>query len=307
MSKWAIAWSFLGLVLSGCGGSATALRSDNVRLQTKVNQLRAQVRSDRNKKRDLENQVFLLRDKMEQEKHETADAAEPPLPVEVLTPDQAPPSDAGYQVVGVDDEGNQIVYVGDAASDRTVSPRLDKYLDDDTRSSRTPVRSGPPIVDPGADAASDRLRVTASVPTVASQMRHARRRSIEIDGARALYQRQYAALRAGDHASAIAGFRAFLQQYPHSDYADNAQYWLGEAFYDQRQYKLAMREFRRVINNYPRGNKVPDALLKIGFCYAALGETSKARDVLEQVTRVYPASNPGKLAQRRLAELAGGK
>ncbi len=306
MSKWAITWSLLGLVLAGCGGSATALRSDNVRLQTKVNALRAEARRDRNKKRDLENQVFLLRDKLEKEKQEAADEAEPALPVEVLAPDEAPPSEPGYQVVGVDDEGNQIVYVGDAASDRTVSPRLDKYLDDDDRRP-TAAPAGPPIVDPGPAAASDRLTVTASVPTVASQMRHARSRSIETDGPRALYRRHYAALRAGDHAAAIAGFRAFLQQYPHSDYADNAQYWLGEAYYDQRQYKVAMREFRRVVNDYPRGNKVPDALLKIGFCYAALGETSKARDVLEQVTRVYPASNPAKLAQRRLAQLAGGK
>ena len=99
---------------------------------------------------------------------------------------------------------------------------------------------------------------------------------------------------------AVAALRAFIARYPRHDYADNAQYWLGEAFYAQKDYARALVEFRRVVEVYPRGNKVPDALLKVGYCYQALGQGEKARAVLEQVVNNYPKSEPATLAARRL-------
>jgi tol-pal system protein YbgF len=94
--------------------------------------------------------------------------------------------------------------------------------------------------------------------------------------------------------------RTFLKTYPRNDYADNAQYWLGEAYYAQKDYQHALVEFRATIETYPRGNKVPDALLKVGYCYQALGQTEKARAVLEQVVNLYPKTEPAALAAKRL-------
>ena len=59
-------------------------------------------------------------------------------------------------------------------------------------------------------------------------------------------------------------------------------------------------KFRNVIETYPRGNKVPDALLKVGYCYQALGQTDKARAVLEQVMNLFPKTEPASLAAKRL-------
>ena len=97
--------------------------------------------------------------------------------------------------------------------------------------------------------------------------------------------------------------REFLKKYPDSSLADNAQYWLGEAYYDQRNYEQALTEFRRVVKRYPSGNKAPDALLKIGYCYAKLGDVAAARDVLAQVVEVYPKTAAARLATKRLEEL----
>jgi TolA-binding protein len=55
-----------------------------------------------------------------------------------------------------------------------------------------------------------------------------------------------------------------------------------------------------VIEVYPRGNKVPDALLKVGYCYQAMGQGEKAQVVLEQVVTRYPKSEPAALAAKRL-------
>jgi tol-pal system protein YbgF len=92
----------------------------------------------------------------------------------------------------------------------------------------------------------------------------------------------------------------FLSSYPRHDFADNAQYWLGEAHYAQQDYARALLEFRNVIETYPRGNKVPDALLKVGYCYQALGQSEKARAVLEQVVNLYPKTPPAVIAAKRL-------
>ena len=68
-----------------------------------------------------------------------------------------------------------------------------------------------------------------------------------------------------------------VTRHPHHELADNAQYWLGEVYYDQKDYARALTEFRATVTAYPRGNKVADALLKVGFAYQALGEGAKAR------------------------------
>jgi tol-pal system protein YbgF len=118
-----------------------------------------------------------------------------------------------------------------------------------------------------------------------------------------LYRRSLEALRGGRHDEAAAGFREFLHLHASHDYADNAQYWLAECYYDQKDFPTAVREFRRVLEKYPQGNKVPDALLKIGFCHLALGSTAVGRQTLERLVRTYPGHSAANLAATRLGEL----
>jgi tol-pal system protein YbgF len=125
------------------------------------------------------------------------------------------------------------------------------------------------------------------------------------DGAEAvrLYRKAYDTLRSGNDVEAEPLFRAFLRSFPGSDLADNSQYWLGECFYDRKDFTQAVREFRRVIERYPNGNKVPDALLKVGFSYLALGSVDAGKQTLSQVQRSYPRHEAASLAAARLAEL----
>jgi tol-pal system protein YbgF len=118
-----------------------------------------------------------------------------------------------------------------------------------------------------------------------------------------LYTASVDLLKHGQHAEAIAGLQKFIRIYPVHDYADNAQYWLGECYYDQKDFKTALREFRRVVQRYPSGNKAPDALLKVGYCYWQLQDNGKARDVLEQVVKSYPGTDIAKKAQDKLQEI----
>ena len=94
-----------------------------------------------------------------------------------------------------------------------------------------------------------------------------------------------------------------MRRFPHHDYADNAQYWLGECFYDQKRYDKAAPEFRAVVQRWPTGNKAPDALVKLGFSLLALGEIDKGHSTLREVPTAYPRTEAARLASERLAQL----
>jgi tol-pal system protein YbgF len=121
------------------------------------------------------------------------------------------------------------------------------------------------------------------------------------------YQAAFDLLKAGQYDRAIAGFQDFLSKYPNSALADNAQYWLGEAYYVNKQFQESLGAFQRVVDKFPGSRKLPDALLKIGYCDYELKEYSAARGVLEQVAAKFPDQPAARLAQQRLEKMAAEK
>ena len=95
--------------------------------------------------------------------------------------------------------------------------------------------------------------------------------------------------------------------FPDSPLADNAQYWLGEAYYVNKSFPDALSAFQRVADKYPQSRKLPDALLKVGYCDYELKQWRAARDVLSQVASTYPDTPAGHLAQQRLEKMAAEK
>ncbi|MBL4634077.1 MAG: tol-pal system protein YbgF [Kofleriaceae bacterium] len=335
--------TLLGLLFTACAGQNSGLVKQNDKLAVELEELRLDARRERVRVRDLEKRLALARAKdVTARNSQTVQSERPNLPVEVRVAAQvqssvevrAPatlqsetelPDD--YQIMGLDSDGVEIVYVGEAASDTVVKmPRqiFQDYPSGDgvyganspprpsLRTSRLPSRAGLAKALPPIPQAGERLPVqSGAVPTIASQLRQARpspttfttRRPKNFGDPRAEYRRYYEALRAGNHSYAVTGFRNFVERFPLHDFADNAQYWLGEAFYDQKRYQSALAEFRKVVDNHPQGNKVPDALLKLGYCYYQTGATDDAKQVWQQVLRVYPKSNPANLARTKLAEI----
>jgi tol-pal system protein YbgF len=122
----------------------------------------------------------------------------------------------------------------------------------------------------------------------------------------AAYTRAFDALKASNYPGAIAGFREFLSVYPTSELADNAQYWLGEAYYVTRDYEKAAEAFRTVGQQWPDSRKAADALLKLGFSQVELKRLGEARATLTAVQERYPDSQAAKLAAERLQRLPAG-
>jgi len=114
------------------------------------------------------------------------------------------------------------------------------------------------------------------------------------------YQQAYEALRNGHNAQAIAEFNALLGKNPKGEYANNAQYWLGEAYRVNQDIDSARKAFNSVIENYPGSSKVPDALLKLGTIEIEQKNPVKAREYLTRVTADFSSSTAARLAAKKL-------
>ena len=120
---------------------------------------------------------------------------------------------------------------------------------------------------------------------------------------RQAYDDGFSLLKQGRYDRAIEAFAQFLAEYPNSSYADNAQYWSGEANYVSRNYDAAAKGFQQVIEQYAGSSKVPDAMLKLGFTHYELKDWQRARELLERVVREYPDSTAASLAKTRLQRM----
>ncbi len=114
------------------------------------------------------------------------------------------------------------------------------------------------------------------------------------------YQAAFELLKEQRYEPAAMAFQQFLVTFPESELADNAQYWLAESHYVTQMFDKALEEFGVVISRFPRSRKVPDALLKMGYCNYELERWADARAALARVQAEYPETTAARLAGQRL-------
>jgi len=112
------------------------------------------------------------------------------------------------------------------------------------------------------------------------------------------YNAALATFRSREHGQAVLDFTDFIAKYPRHPLVGNAQYWIGEAYWTQRDYRQALVEFEKVSEYGP--GKAPDALVKIGLCHARLRDASRAEQAWQRVIHEYPKSEAAGLAQSLL-------
>lgn len=115
-----------------------------------------------------------------------------------------------------------------------------------------------------------------------------------------LYREAYETFQRGDLDGARGKFEAFLKQYPNMELSDNAQFWIGETYYLQKDFEKAILEYEKAITKYPEGDKIPAALLKQGLAFLELGDKVNARNLLKRVTDRYPQTEQAEIARKRL-------
>jgi len=119
-------------------------------------------------------------------------------------------------------------------------------------------------------------------------------------GEKEAYQAAFDTLKEGRYKQAKVELTAFLDKYPDSGFAGNAQYWLGEAHYVTRNFEQGIIEFLKVINGYPGSNKVPDAMLKLGYTHYELKQFPQSKEILQNLRTRFPNETASRLAAKRL-------
>ncbi|MGY2290360.1 tol-pal system protein YbgF [Pseudomonas sp. SDO528_S397] len=117
------------------------------------------------------------------------------------------------------------------------------------------------------------------------------------------YDAAFDLIKAKDFDKASKAFTAFLGRYPNSQYAGNAQYWLGEVNLAKGDLQGAGTAFAKVSQLYPKHAKVPDSLYKLADVERRLGHTDKVKGILQQVVAQYLGTSAAQLAQRDLQRM----
>ena len=168
----------------------------------------------------------------------------------------------------------------------------DFYVDLDTRLRRLETSAIPPAA--GA-APTDVAPVAGAKPgSAAGATSTAEMRS---------YEAAQNLRRIGNYQGAIVAFQSFTKQYPKSSLASSAQYWIGDSYFNLRDYRMAITSQRLLLASYPDSAKVPDALLNIASAQAELGEVAAARRTMDEILAKHPGSDAAEKAKRRLATL----
>ncbi len=116
----------------------------------------------------------------------------------------------------------------------------------------------------------------------------------------ALYKNAKQTYERKDFAAAREKFKAFLAVYPKGELSDNAQFWIGECYYSEKEYEKAIIAYDDVLKKFPKGDKVPSALLKQALCWQELGDKTFAQSLLKRVIREHPRTQQAKIAKEKL-------
>ncbi len=117
------------------------------------------------------------------------------------------------------------------------------------------------------------------------------------------YRMAFEQLKQRQFKAAIRSFDQFLKQYPYSQLAPNAWYWMGEASYADGAFQQAANFFEKVLKDYPESPKADDAALKLGYTYYEMKKWAKARVALKDLMMKSSGSTVGRLAAERLKRM----
>ncbi len=118
-----------------------------------------------------------------------------------------------------------------------------------------------------------------------------------------LYSNGLRDITSGKYDLARSEFQDYLKFYGDTDLASNAQFYLGEIAYSQKNYDQAVTEYDHVLTNYPKSFKLAPAHLKKGMALIELGQKTSGVRELRDVVKRFPGTEEERRARAKLKEL----
>ncbi|PRB83864.1 tol-pal system protein YbgF [Pseudomonas sp. MYb185] len=178
--------------------------------------------------------------------------------------------------------------------------QLDRYQDLDRRLSMISTGSSAPT---SANGSASEHSLPPITPAPSGQRADQAAEPADPAREKLLYEAAFDQVKARDFEKAEMAFNAFLRRYPNSEYAGNAQYWLGEVYLVQADLESAGQAFAKVISQYAGHRKEADALYKLAEVERRMGNADKAAQLYQEVLSKHPDASAAQLARRELNAL----
>ena len=271
-------WVWLGvvLILSGCATQSGGFSErDRVLLEGRLEDLESAQARQKSKVTSLEKRVAQLEDMVSLLSRRTSLESREVVKIEPRMPSVSAVQDKGveddvYQEIVISEEKKRS-YFGNTRS-RSSSSASQPY-ENVVTNDRLP-SSGSPSLEEKTPSGSS----VSPMP---------------------FYQEGIDLYRQGNFVEARARFEKFLAAKPEESYIDNALYWIGECFYGEGLYHEAANYFHRIVQEYPKANKVPDALLKVSLTYQKLGKMDSARETLRYLMEAFPGTEAARIGKEK--------
>ncbi|MCU0639506.1 MAG: tetratricopeptide repeat protein [Candidatus Krumholzibacteria bacterium] len=127
--------------------------------------------------------------------------------------------------------------------------------------------------------------------------------SVPVPSAEEIHRQTYLDFSRMEYQIALDESQAFLENYPDHPLGQEVRFVRGECYMELGKHFDALKEFSAVLQDYPRGKKVPPSLLRMAVCYDAIGDRGLSAGVVRRLVREYPASEEAAVAKERFADL----
>ncbi|GHT36916.1 hypothetical protein AGMMS49593_02860 [Endomicrobiia bacterium] len=115
-----------------------------------------------------------------------------------------------------------------------------------------------------------------------------------------VYQSAYGDYSMGKYDIACSGFQSFVDKYPNTELAPQAQFYMGECYYSSGMFDKALEEYNKVEEHYKRSGLVSSARFKMAMCYEMLGESDESSSVLSSILKDFPQSPEASRAKEKI-------
>lgn len=128
------------------------------------------------------------------------------------------------------------------------------------------------------------------------------KKDVQDESAKA-YDAAYEAFKDKKYKESRKKFETFIRDYPKNGLAGNAQFWIAETYYAEKNYEDAILAYEALLKKYPDSRKTISALLKQGFSFIEIGDSKTGKIILNKLLEKYPDSPDAEFARKKLAEL----
>ena len=145
--------------------------------------------------------------------------------------------------------------------------------------------------DTNTNETSQQTQSIETTATIVTENFQAEETILPKESAQKQYEFATSFLKVGDYSTAERAFREFVNTNPEHELAGNAQYWYAETFRIRQLYTDAASAYLEGYQKYPKGEKAPINLLKLGVSMVQIGEKDQGCKMINGVEKQYPKAN----------------